>query len=125
MPSSSGNGKAGSLRERFAHNQAERERAIARLEGSDWEEVTENHIHIELPKGSELEADRTGRLRAVSYPDHEATKPDHPKPESRWPERAGGVATRLIAAVDRPERLMALALLVALAAFAAWLRWGR
>jgi hypothetical protein len=81
MPSS-GNGKADTLRERLARNEAEMDRAIRELEGADWEEITENHIHIELPKGSELEADRTGRLRAVSYPDHEATKPDNPKPET-------------------------------------------
>jgi hypothetical protein len=70
------NGKAGGLRERIARNQSERERAIADLEGSDWEEeeVTENHFH--LPPGTTLEADRTGKLRAVSIPDSDPPESD-------------------------------------------------
>jgi hypothetical protein len=56
---------------------------IAELEGNEWEvisEVTENHWH--LPKGVQLEADATGRMKAISIPDHEATKPDNPRPET-------------------------------------------
>ena len=83
---SSGNGKAGTRREAFAHNEAARERALskqeqalAELEGSEWtDEPTENHYH--LPKGTTLEADRTGRLRAVSNPDDEITLTDNGQP---------------------------------------------
>jgi hypothetical protein len=89
------------------------------------DEITGNHFIFPEKAKTTVDTDATGRVKVVSIPDEEVTKDDHAKPESRWPERAGGVATRLIAAVDRPERLMALALLVALAAFAAWLRWGR
>jgi hypothetical protein len=102
---------------------------IAELEGNDWEVISEVHEQtFVFPERARttVETDKaTGRTKVVSIPDEEVTRNDHPKPESRWPERAGDVATRLIAAVDRPERLAALALLLALAAFAAWLRWGR
>jgi len=47
-------------------------------------EVTEQHFH--LPKGTTLETDQTGRLRAISH--DEITLTDHgspPKPESEPP----------------------------------------
>ena len=99
---SSGNGKAGTRREAFAHNEAERkralakqERALAELEGSEWaDEVAENHFH--LPKGTTLEADRTGRLRAVSNPDDEITLTENPAPKQ--PDRL-----RLISPFVRPS----------------------
>ena len=48
-------------------------------------EVTEQHFH--LPKGTTLETDQTGRLRAISH--DEITLTDHgipPKPESVPPK---------------------------------------
>jgi hypothetical protein len=102
---------------------------IAELEGNEWEVISEVHEqNFIFPDRSRttVETDKaTGRTKVVSIPDEEVTKADHAKPESRFPERLGGIATQLIGVVDRKERVFALALLVALAAFAAWLRWGR
>jgi hypothetical protein len=90
------------------------------------DEITGNHFIFPEKAKTTVEADSGGRVKVVSIPDaEEITRADHPKPDSRLPERIGGIATQLIAAVDKPPRLGALALLVALAAFAAWLRWGR
>ena len=102
---SSGNGKAGTRREAFAHNEAARERALtqqeralAALEGSEWDdEVTENHFH--LPKGTTLEADRTGRLRAVSNPDDEITLTENPAPKQ--PDSTPAKAKFALAVLDR------------------------
>lgn len=88
MAGSSGNGKAGTLRERFAHNQAERERAIARLEGADWEEeeITAEHILEAVKVGA---AAATGKHSAMSKDQaEEITLTDHgtaPKPDSDPP----------------------------------------
>lgn len=91
----------------------ELDEVIAELEGNDWQEVTENHIHVELPKGTTLEADRTGRLKAISMPDTEITKPDIPRPSSEPPKSSiAGAAVAVIRSVNNPYALGALALLV-------------
>lgn len=80
------------------------------------DEITETHIH--LPPGATVETQR-GRVRAVSVPDAEVTKPDHDKPESD-PPKAAKWALALIRAVDNwPRALVAVAILV-LAGLAIW-----
>jgi hypothetical protein len=82
MPNS-GNGKAGTLRERLARNEAEMERAIRELEGAEWEEITENHWHLPERARLSVDTDATGRVKVVSIPDaEEITKADHPRPET-------------------------------------------
>jgi hypothetical protein len=76
MDDSAANGKAGTLRERIAHNQADRERAIAKLEGSDWEveadEITAEHLIEAMQAGAAAVAEATGK--------HAALKPSDPPP---------------------------------------------
>jgi hypothetical protein len=102
---------------------------IAELEGNEWEVISEVHEQtFVFPERARttVETDKaTGRTKVVSIPDEEVTKADHAKPESRLPERLGGVASQLIGQVNTLPKLFALLALVALAAFAAWLRWGR
>lgn len=73
---SSGNGRAGTHRERVAHNQAERDDALKALEESDWEdeEVVTGQKFIadmirDMPEGTTIEADATGKMRAVRAAD--------------------------------------------------------
>ena len=126
---SSGNGKAGTRREAFAHNEAARERALtqqeralAALEGSEWEdEATENPYH--LPKGTTLEADRTGRLRAVSNPDDEITLTDNGQPRKAESEPAPKLAKGVVAVLrELPPGQRWFGLLV-LAVFVGALLW--
>ena len=87
MPSS-GNGKTGTLREKFAHNQAAREKAVERLEGIDWEdeEITAEHILEAVKVGA---AAASGKHAAMSKDQaDEITLTDHgtpPKKESDPP----------------------------------------
>jgi hypothetical protein len=118
MPSSSGNGKAGTLRERLAHNQAEMERAIRELEGTDWEEVTENHITVNL-------VDQTGKHQALVA--EKPTRPDNRMPsipEATVKEVAEGTVL-IVSTFDSCKKVVGFGFLLAALAFAAWLRWGR
>lgn len=102
---------------------------IAELEGSEWadEEITaEHYIHAE--PGSTVIVDQTGKHRAVKG-NEDITQTDHGVParaqQDSLPEKAAEAVGDVIGRVDTWQRVAALALLVALAAFAAWLRWGR
>jgi hypothetical protein len=97
------------------------------LEGLDDEPTGEVHVH--MPKGTTLEADATGKLRAISIHDDDITPHDPPRKQSDPPPKSGipgllhaggGVIVRVVGAVNNPYALLALALLVA--AFVAWLR---
>jgi hypothetical protein len=110
MAGSIGNGKAGTLREQFAHNQAERERAIAKIEGADWTEEDERtHPQVmfdAIKLGADL-ANETGKHRAQA-------------PPSSAPQVAKGAA-HVVGAVKTDRQVWALALLVvAFAVFVAW-----
>lgn len=125
MQGSSGNGKPGTLRERFAHNQAERERAIAALEGSEWDdEITENHIEV-LP-GATLIVDQSGKHAAVRAsqpdPDDVVTKTDHAVPVrgSSWPERFSGALQPLLHGLTPLQRAAILLALIGVLALAVW-----
>lgn len=98
-------------------------RLAAELRDAD-DEITENHIHFDLPPGAKVEADATGRLRAISVPDDERVTPTDPpraKPDSTPPrsgfvgvvQAGGGVVVRVVQAVNNPYALGALFLLVA------------
>ena len=124
---SSGNGKAGTRREAFAHNEAARERALteqekalADLEGSEWaDEITETQIIVQ--PGATVHVDQTGRHQAMAV-----TKPDNPRPtQESIPERVLDAAGDLTERVKTWKQVMILLGLIGLAAFAAWLRWGR
>lgn len=127
----SGNGKAGTRREAFAHNEAahrraltQQEKALAALEGSEWEdEITENHIH--LPQGRiTLEADRTGRLRAVSNPDDEITLTDNGqaprKTESEPPPKVAKGIGFVLDKLPPGQRWFGLLVLAALVGALLW-----
>lgn len=122
MAGNSGNGKAGTLRERIARNQAERDRAIAELEGVEWEdEVTETQIHVH---GGTVHVGETGRRRAMPG-NNEITTPDNPKPDSTPPKVKA--FERVIGAVDTWPKAAAFAVLVAaIVALAIWgPEWAR
>ena len=102
------------------------------LDGLD-DEITENHIHVHGP--AKLEADATGRLKAISMPDSDRETPTDPPrtdppPKSGLPgiiaAGAGGVV-RIVRVASTPMGLSALGLLglLLLAAFVAWLRLRR
>jgi hypothetical protein len=112
MDDSAANGKAGTLRERIAHNQADRERAIEKLEGSDWEveadEITAEHLIEAMQAGAAAVAEATGK--------HQTVKPSDPPPKSgvtaiivavtggvarinSWPAALVGLAVAAVAAL--------------------------
>jgi hypothetical protein len=119
MAGNVGNGKTGTLRERMAQNQTEREKAIAKLEGADWtEEEPSTQTHVHAAPGSTIVVDQTGKHRAlqVTLPDNE--KPSDPAPQSGMAK----VATGFLGAVRGwPQALVALGIL-ALVAFWIWTR---
>ncbi len=91
------------------------------LEGLDDEPTGEVHVH--MPKGTTLEADRTGKLKAISIPDDdEPAKAQHSDP----PPKSG--VTAIIVAVTGgvarinswPAALVGLAV-AAVAALWVWL----
>lgn len=88
---SSGNGKAGTTREKFAHNQAAREKALERLEGIEWEdeEITAEHILEAVKVGA---AAASGKHQAMSKDQaDEITLTDHGAPPKQQsdPPRSG------------------------------------
>jgi hypothetical protein len=104
----------------------ELDEVIRELEGSAWDEiseVTENHIHIHPPKGSVVETDATGRMRAISVPDGDdstPTKPDHPAPKSGWPERVSRALVPLLGGLPPWGRVVVLLALIAVLALSVW-----
>jgi hypothetical protein len=79
---------------------------IAELEGNEWEvisEVTENHWH--LPKGTVVDADASGKMRAVSAPDLEVTRTDNARAkQDSLAERALGAVPEVIERVKTPAQ---------------------
>jgi hypothetical protein len=110
MDDSAANGKAGTLRERIAHNQADRERAIAKLEGSDWEveadEIRAEHLIEAMQAGAAAVTEATGR--------HKPVKASDPPPSSVTPKMPwwAGLPLAMVKSVNNFYALGALALLV-------------
>ncbi len=112
MAGSSGNGKAGTLRERFAHNQAERERAIDALD-DDPDDITGQDLLDAMKAGAAIATEATGRHQAL-----QAIPPPPPAPSSGAPQVAKGFVYVMREANTWPK-VAALALLVLLV-IAAW-----
>lgn len=113
---SSANGKAGTLRERITHNQLERERAIAKLEGSEWEdEITETQIIVQ--PGGVVNVDQTGNHKAVTV-----TRPDNPPPPPPLsaPQVAKGLAFVMREGNTWPKVATLALLVVLLVVVIAW-----
>lgn len=120
MPGSSGNGRAGTLRERITHNQAARERRLAELEGVEWSEERSNPTIV-------VNVGETGKHAAMSKDQaDEITKTDHGQPprpaQESIPEKVADAAGGLVSKADTWPKVVALGLvaLVALAAIAAY-----
>lgn len=61
----------------MAENKSKLAALADELEDSD--EVTEQHIHFEdLPPGTKIDTDATGRLKAISVPDDDRETPTDP-----------------------------------------------
>jgi hypothetical protein len=91
------------------------------LEGLEDEisEVTEQHIHLPAGFKGEIDADATGRLRAVSHPDVETTKPDNARPESEAPPSKQNLLALAWLGIRRmPPWGITLVFLAAIAAYA-------
>lgn len=112
----------------------DRVRRLAQRIRDEDDEITEQHLHLDnLPPGTKIDTDATGRLKAISIPDDDRVTPTDPgrKPISVAPKSgfqgllatSGGVVVKVVSAVNNPYALGALALLVA--AFIAWLRLRR
>lgn len=100
----------------------DRVRELARYIADQPDEITETQIIVQ--PGASVHVDQTGRHRAMG--NEEITQTDHGKPkQDSLPERVADAAGDVLERADTWPRVAALALLVALAAFAAYLRWGR
>jgi hypothetical protein len=101
---------------------------IAELEGNEWEvisEVTENHWH--LPKGTTVDTDATGKMRAISLADAEVTRVDNARAkQDSLAEKVLDTAPELIErAKTAPQAAVAIAIVVCLSGLAAlWLIYG-
>jgi hypothetical protein len=88
----------------------------------ETEEVTGN-VHLHLAPGTTVDADATGKIRAVSNHEIEVTRPDHARPsegpKSGLVRSVGGVVVSVLKAVNNPYALGALAIIAG--SFVAWL----
>lgn len=98
----------------------DRVRELAAYIADEPDEITETHIHVHPPRGSVVEADATGRLRAVSAPDDEPTAPDHSAPRSGWPERVSRALVPLLGGLPPWGRVVVLLALIAVLALSVW-----
>lgn len=105
----------------------ELDEVIADLEGTDWEE--DSSVDIKFEKGK-IRA-RLGSGHSIEMDMNQDDTPTVktntlPSPRrSTMPERILGKLAGLVVKVDKWPQVVALAVLVGLAAFAAWLRWAR
>lgn len=86
----------------------------AELRDAD-DEITENHIHLHPPPGTTIEADATGRLKAISVPDTERETPTVPPA----PEKVSVLIIGWTAVRKMPPWGVVLVALACLAAYVA------
>lgn len=101
-----GDAIADKTRDEFEKNRRERELAIERLK-----------VRAELKSAHEEEPD-TGVV-------HLTAEQRMAERESSLPERAAGGVRHVLDGVNSWQKVVALGILCAVLAFAAWLRWGR